>query len=1081
MPVAIETLHPDVYVVETDGQPRVIGVSVNTAGFVGVSEKGPIDRAVLVTNTDQFETRYGEFFRGSYLEPAVRYFFLQGGSRVFIARVVGTGAAASWTIAKNSSDSGGPGKVTSDPGPFNLDVGETLVVEVAGYATQTFTFTGTQSLVAGNGFTGNDVNGLTLIIQFSGEDQTTITFSGLPLAPTVNDVANFLNPLLEGGACVVNGSEIDFQADQIGSGSAVIISGGTALADLGHTISTTYGTGNVPNIDAVTGGDAATALASLQGAYALGTQSGELQIITAEKGTAATVQIDASSTAVAFGFDNVVHAGWGYSGSAAQVISGNVEPFDLQPNETLDVDIVGNPTQTFTFLGTQATRPAAGPYVPAAVNGLTLQIQFSGYDATTITFSGLSPLATLDEVLDAINANIRGGSAYDPGTGAIDFKADQYGSGSTVTIIGGNVLPSLLHVAGVTNGTGNVADVDAVTAQEVVDLINATIAGGTASLSPNNGVIITTTATGDSATIQVLNTSTATGIGFNSAVQYGMDADFQDSIQFSAENPGAWGNSVAIRTITWEHETREDIFNADTEFEISSLRGVTLGDVIYTYDPDFVSRRYVGIVHSIDTANTKIGVLPLVDDLTGLIPSGSPIQSCSQHRLSTISTVNLVDGDDRITVASAANLPIGARIVITDGVTMTDAQVAAVEADVIRFTAPVSLSATIVSGAIVVSQEWKLDVLEKGVIVETHEYLSMEEDDIQDYFGTRLNGDTNESLVIEATDLYAAPVDYWRALPLAVTNQEMAYGQNGSTPTDNDYIGNESNPRSGMYLFDDVTDLNFFALPGITTVTVQSEAIAYAEWWGNRMVILDTPRHADEPTEAYNYRMYDLNADSSYAALYYPWLIVRDPVVGNSRLAIPPSGHIAGQYAATGATRGVHVAPANVVVRGVVDLTYRCGDAEQDILNPVGVNAIRFFPGEGIRIWGARTLFSFKDGRHYVPVRRTLNYVKESVKRGNRWAVFQPNDIKLWSQIEAVNREFLHSMWLRGMLYPTNDVSRSFFVKCDSETNPISEIKEGRVNCEIGINPLLPAEFCIFRIGVWDGGSSVEEEIARRG
>jgi phage tail sheath protein FI len=247
------------------------------------------------------------------------------------------------------------------------------------------------------------------------------------------------------------------------------------------------------------------------------------------------------------------------------------------------------------------------------------------------------------------------------------------------------------------------------------------------------------------------------------------------------------------------------------------------------------------------------------------------------------------------------------------------------------------------------------------------------------------------------------------------------------------------------------------------------------------MVILDTPRHADEPTEAYNYRMYDLNADSSYAALYYPWLVVRDPVVGNSRLAIPPSGHIAGQYAATGATRGVHVAPANVVVRGVVDLTYRCGDGEQDILNPVGVNAIRFFPGEGIRIWGARTLYSFKDGRHYVPVRRTLNFVKESVKRGNRWAVFQPNDPRLWEQIESVNREFLHSMWLRGMLYPSNDVGRAFFVKCDEETNPLSEIKEGRVNCEIGINPLLPAEFVIFRIGVWDGGSSVEEEIARRG
>jgi hypothetical protein len=826
MPVAIETLHPDVYVIETDGQPRVIGVSVNTAGFVGVAEKGPIDRAVLVTNTDQFATRYGEFFRGSFLEPAVRYFFTQGGSRVYIARVVGTGAAASWANAKNSSDSGGPGKVTSNVGPFNLNVGETLVVNVAGQSPQTFTFTGTQALVAGNGFTGNDINGMTLIIQFAGEDQTTITFAGLPVSPTVNDVANFLNPLLEGGACIVNGSEIDFQADMIGSGSSVIISGGTSLTDIGHTISTTYGTGNVPNIDEVTGTDAATALAALLGAYAVETLDGELQIITAEKGTAATVQIDVASTATAFGFDNAVHAGWGYSGSAAQVISGNSEPFDLQPAEFLDIDIAGQATQTFTFTGTQAIRPAAGPYVPINMNGLTVQVQFSGYDASTITFTGLTVPAPLNEVLDYLNANIRGGSVYDPGTGAVDFKADQYGSGSTVTLIGGTALVPLLHVAGVTNGTGNVADVDAVTAQEVVDLINATITAGVASVSPNNGVIVDTTGTGDSATIQVATSTTATGLGFDNAVHTGQDADYQDAILFEAENPGAWGNSVAIRTIAWEHETRADLFNGDNEITISSLRGVTVGDVIYTYNPSAVSRRYVGVVHTIDTANTKIGVLPLVDDLTGLIPSGSPIQSCSMHRLSTASTEDLVDAADRITVLSTANLPLGARLVITDGTTMTDVQVEAIEGNVIRFTAPVSLTSTIISGAVVVSQEWKLEVLEKGYVVETHEYLSMEEDDTQDYFATRLSGDTSESLTIEATDLYAAATDDWRKLPLPVTNQELSYGQDGATPTDNDYIGSDINPRSGMYLFDDVTDLNFFALPGITTVTVQTEAIA---------------------------------------------------------------------------------------------------------------------------------------------------------------------------------------------------------------------------------------------------------------
>jgi hypothetical protein len=188
MPIAVETLHPDVFVVETDGRPRVVGVSVNTAGFVGVAEKGSIDRAVLITNTTQFENRFGEFFRGSYLQPCVEYFFLQGGRRCYIARVVGEGAAESWANARCCGESGGPGKVTSLVGPFNLSVGEHLDVDITGYATQVFTFTGTPAYVNGNGFTGNDINGKTLEIQFSGWDPMTITFSGLPVSPTVSDV-----------------------------------------------------------------------------------------------------------------------------------------------------------------------------------------------------------------------------------------------------------------------------------------------------------------------------------------------------------------------------------------------------------------------------------------------------------------------------------------------------------------------------------------------------------------------------------------------------------------------------------------------------------------------------------------------------------------------------------------------------------------------------------------------------------------------------------------------------------------------------------------------------------------------------
>jgi len=156
-------------------------------------------------------------------------------------------------------------------------------------------------------------------------------------------------------------------------------------------------------------------------------------------------------------------------------------------------------------------------------------------------------------------------------------------------------------------------------------------------------------------------------------------------------------------------------------------------------------------------------------------------------------------------------------------------------------------------------------------------------------------------------------------------------------------------------------------------------------------------------------------------------------------------------------------------------------DGEQDLLNPIGINVIRSFQGEGIRVWGARTLTSYKDGRHYVNVRRELNYIKESLKRGLRFAIFELNEQRTWETVSQACNEFLLTMFNRGQLFsPDGTPERAFFVKCDAEINPTSERREGRMNVEIGVNPPLPAEFIVVRVGLWDGGSTVEEELARR-
>lgn len=199
---------------------------------------------------------------------------------------------------------------------------------------------------------------------------------------------------------------------------------------------------------------------------------------------------------------------------------------------------------------------------------------------------------------------------------------------------------------------------------------------------------------------------------------------------------------------------------------------------------------------------------------------------------------------------------------------------------------------------------------------------------------------------------------------------------------------------------------------------------------------------------------------SSYIAQYTPWIVVKDAVTGK-RVTQPPSGHIAGVWARVDGERGVHKAPANEGIAGALDLSRRISRGEQEVLNPAGVNCIRYFPGEGIRIWGART----KDPGEfkYIPVRRLTNMIKESIEDGMRSVVFEPNDYTLWKSIGRDIRKFLNGVWSDGALVgQTQD--EAFFVKCDAETNPPEVRDAGQVVTIIGIAPVKPAEFVIFKI-----------------
>ena len=232
-----------------------------------------------------------------------------------------------------------------------------------------------------------------------------------------------------------------------------------------------------------------------------------------------------------------------------------------------------------------------------------------------------------------------------------------------------------------------------------------------------------------------------------------------------------------------------------------------------------------------------------------------------------------------------------------------------------------------------------------------------------------------------------------------------------------------------------------------------------------RIAVLETPQQ-QAVSQALSYRS---QVDTKYAALYYPWLMVANPLwrpgqsIIPAEVSIPSSGHVCGIYARNDTERGVHKAPANEVVRGIVRFESSINFAQQEVLNPQGVNAFRVFPGRGNRLWGARIATSDQEWK-YVNIRRFFNYLEASIDRGTQWAVFEPNGEALWADIRQSVSDFLYNEWRNGALLGTSP-KEAYFVRCDRSTMTQSDLDNGRLICEIGVAVVKPAEFVIFRIG----------------
>jgi phage tail sheath protein FI len=318
-----------------------------------------------------------------------------------------------------------------------------------------------------------------------------------------------------------------------------------------------------------------------------------------------------------------------------------------------------------------------------------------------------------------------------------------------------------------------------------------------------------------------------------------------------------------------------------------------------------------------------------------------------------------------------------------------------------------------------------------------------------------------------------------KAMPREQEQSLMIESRLLEAPVASEFRGDVSERRGveGLEVLDDVT---MVVVPDLMTTmpgekldldmvkAVQGMMIAHCERLGDRVAILDSPPDMS-PQEIKKWRMDTAGFDSSYAALYYPWIKVMDPAT-DTLVNIPPSGHIAGLWARSDNTRGVHKAPANEVLQGASGLVYQTTKGEQDTLNPIGVNCIRSFPGRGIRVWGARTLSSNPSWR-YINVRRLFNYVEKSIENGTQWVVFEPNNRKLWARVNRDVSAFLRGVWRDGALFGSSP-AEAFYVKIDDELNPPESRDLGRLIVEIGMSPVKPAEFVIFRISQWAGPGS---------
>lgn len=503
-----------------------------------------------------------------------------------------------------------------------------------------------------------------------------------------------------------------------------------------------------------------------------------------------------------------------------------------------------------------------------------------------------------------------------------------------------------------------------------------------------------------------------------------------------------------------------------------------------------------GFVQNVDNSNKTLSFMPLAGMASGSYESGTTVvYTSTRHKARTTLTEAYSSGATVLKVANASQFNRGQRIYISDTVDgHGTAIVKNVNGNNLILASPM-VSGISVANSFVVSQEFALDVYEDGVLTESHEFLSMEDESVApntiDHIETRISGDNNQSLLVVMTDQDAedsiTPPSHMTdfasimAIPLTTTKAELTGGADGQTPTTSEWTGVDSSESpTGLYLFNDTNQVRFLAMPGQTNTTAIKAGIEYCEEHstkGDCQFVADVPLANDEVDEALTFRRVTLAVNNPYCELVYPWFYVQNPEVASSNLQMPPSPFYAGLAAKAARDVGLRQNAAGVedgsLPSTVLGLLKEVTETEHALLNEAGIIVAKFTPNFGYHFMGARTLSFIQNGFHWANIQHLANYIQASLPQIALPFVMKPNNEDTRERLSEAVYNFMFSLHRNKEFEPVSNPEEAFYVKCDEENNPKDIVNAGNLVCDVGFNGPPPAEIINFRIGRFDGKVTV--------